>query len=154
MGSHPLCHGCNICNHTFGSKKLQAIVTQQISILFRGQFPRNGKDEPAGKLGVPSSFHRFRRVPQGISVCVLRRRMGRQHDFLVDDFSLMTVILLFLVVLRKQPFAALIGGRSDSGTVFAPFDDNNIIVRTRHSVASFLPVSGQEKAGDLFRFPA
>lgn len=50
-------------------------------------------------------------VPQGIPVCVLRRGMGRQHDFGVDDFTFMGIVFLLLVVFRKQPFPALVGGR-------------------------------------------
>jgi len=37
--------------------------------------------------------------------------VGRQHDFGVDDFAFMGIVFLFLVVLGKQPFAALVGGR-------------------------------------------
>ena len=48
---------------------------------------------------------------QGIPVCVLRRGMGRQHDFGVDDFTFMGIVFLLLVVFRKQPFPALVGGR-------------------------------------------
>ena len=61
--------------------------------------------------GVPLFFNRFGGVPQGIPVCVLRRGMGRQHDFGVDDFAFMGIVFLFLVVFGKQPFPALVGGR-------------------------------------------
>ena len=47
-------------------------------------------------------------VPQGVAVCVLRRGVGRQHDFCVDDSSFLGIVFLLLVVLGKQPFAALV----------------------------------------------
>ena len=34
-------------------------------------------------------FYGFGSVPQGIAVGVLRRGVGRQHDFGVDDFAFM-----------------------------------------------------------------
>src|SRR5699024_8603107 len=76
-----------------------------------GKFPRNGKHEPPGKLGVPLFLDGFGGVPQGIAVCVLRRGVGRQHDFGVNDFAFMGIVFLFLVVFGKQPFPALVGGR-------------------------------------------
>ena len=39
-------------NHAFGNKKLPAVVPDKVGVLFRGKFPRNGKHEPPGKLGV------------------------------------------------------------------------------------------------------
>lgn len=34
-------------------------------------------------------------------VGVLRRRMGREHDFRVDDFALVGIVFLLRVVFRK-----------------------------------------------------
>ena len=98
-------------NHAFGNKKLPAVVPDKVGVLFRGKFPRNGKHEPPGKLGVPLFFYGFGGVPQGIPVGVLWRGVGRQHDFGVDDFAFMGIVFLFLVVFGKQPFPALVGGR-------------------------------------------
>ena len=49
--------------HAFGNEKLPAVVTEKVGILFRGKFPRNGKHEPPGKLGVPLFFLCFGSVP-------------------------------------------------------------------------------------------
>ena len=49
--------------HAFGNKKLPAVVTDKVGILFRGDFPWDGKHEPPGKLGVPLFFLRFGGVP-------------------------------------------------------------------------------------------
>ena len=49
--------------HAFGNKKLPAVVTDKVGILFRWDFPWDGKHEPPGKLGVPLFFLRFGRVP-------------------------------------------------------------------------------------------
>ena len=56
-------------------------------------------------LGEP--FANFVHCPHGkkdVSV-------GQQHDFGVDDFALIGIVFLFLVVFGKQPFPALVGGR-------------------------------------------
>ena len=103
----PIVNG-KIGNHAFGNKKLPAIVPDQVDVLLRENFPRYGKYDPASNLGVPLLFNRFGGVPQGVTVCVLRRGMGRQHDFGVDDFAFMGIVFLFLVVFGKQPFAALV----------------------------------------------
>ena len=104
----PLIMDGKIRNHAFGNKKLPAIVPDQVGVLLRGSFPRYGKYDPAGKLGVPLFFYGFGSVPQGVAVCVLRRGVGRQHDFCVDDPSFLGIVFLLLVVLGKQPFAALV----------------------------------------------
>ena len=82
-------------------------------------------------------FYGFGGVPQGIAVCVLRRGVGRQHDFGVDDFAFMGIVFLFLVgivflflvVFGKQPFPALVGGGSDSRLALAALDDFQVKVR-------------------------
>jgi len=104
----PLVVNGKIGNHAFGNKKLPAVVPDQVGVLLWGNFPRYGKHDPAGKLGVPLFFLCLGGVPQGIAVCVLRRGVGRQHDFCVDDSSFLGIVFLLLVVLGKQPFAALV----------------------------------------------
>jgi len=83
-------------------------------------------------------------VPQ--KVCILWRGMGRQQDFLMDDFALMGIVFLFLVVFGKQPLAALVGSGSNGRPAAAPFDNCYVMVWTRQAVTSFLPVSGQKKS--------
>ena len=100
-------------NHAFGNKKLPAVVPDKVGVLFRGKFPRYGKHEPPGKLGVPLFFLCLGGVPQSIPVCVLWWGIGRQHDFSVDDFAFMGIVFLLLVVFRKEPFPALVSGGSN-----------------------------------------
>lgn len=109
----PLVMDGKIGNHAFENEKLPAVVPDKVGVLLRGKFPRNSKHEPPGKLGVPLLFDGFGGVPQSIAVCVLRRGMGRQNDFGMDDFTFMGIVFLLLVVFRKQPFPALVGGRSN-----------------------------------------
>ena len=73
-----------------------------------GDIPRYGKHDSPGKLGVPLLFLCLGGVPQGVAVCVLRRCAGQQNDSRVDDLSFFRVVFLLLVVLGKQPFAALV----------------------------------------------
>ena len=47
--------------------------------LFR-DFHRERQHDAPGKLGVPPVLHGFHGVPEGLSVCISGRCMGRQHD--------------------------------------------------------------------------
>jgi len=141
-----------IRNHALGNEKLPAVVPDKVGLLFRGYFPRNGKDNPAGKLRVPLFFNGFGGVPQGVAVCVLRRGMGRQNDFCMDNLAFMRIVFLFLVVLGKQPFAALVGSGSNGGLSVAALDDFHITVGawlSRHGVPPFSRFPGKKRAGNL-----
>ena len=125
----PLVMDGKVGNHAFGNKKLPAVVPDKVGLLLWGNIPRYGKHQSPGKLGVPLFLYGFGGVPQGIAVCVLRRGVGRQHDFGVDDFAFMGIVFLLLVVFGKQPFPALVGGGSDSRLAFAALDDFQVKVR-------------------------
>ena len=58
----PLVVDGEVVNHALGNKKLPAVVTEKVGVLFRRDFPWDGKHEPPGKLGVPLFFLRFGRV--------------------------------------------------------------------------------------------
>jgi len=127
--SVPLVMDGKVGNHAFGNEKLPAVVPDKVGLLRRGNIPRYGKHQSPGKLGVPLFLDGFGGVPQGIAVRVLRRGMGRQHDFGVDDFAFMGIVFLLLVVFGKQPFPALVGGGSDSRLALAALDDFQVKVR-------------------------
>ena len=119
----PLVMDGKVGNHALGNEKLPAVVPDKVGLLRRGNIPRYGKHQSPGKLGVPLFLDGFGGVPQGIAVCVLRRGVGRQHDFGVDDFAFMGIVFLFLVVFGKQPFPALVGGGSNGRLALAALDD-------------------------------
>lgn len=48
----------------------------------------------------------------------------------MDDFALVGIVFLFLVVLGKEPFPALVGSGSDCGLTVAALDDFYIMVWT------------------------
>ena len=76
---------------------------------------------------------------------------GRQHDFGVDDFAFMGIVFLFLVVFRKQPFPALVGGGSNGRLALAALDDFQVKVRAWWHDGLWPPFSrhpGIEKAGN------
>lgn len=76
--------------------------------------------------------------------------MGRQHDFLVDDFALVGIVFLFLVVLGKEPFPALVGSGSDCGLTVAALDDFYIMVWTWQARFLLSPRCwGKKRAGNL-----
>ena len=109
--SVPLVMDGIVGNHALGNEKLPAVVPDKDSVLVGRYLSWDGKHPPPCKLGVPLFFYGFGGVPQGIPVGILRRGVGRQHDFGVDDFAFMGIVFLFLVVFGKQPFPALVGGR-------------------------------------------
>ena len=74
-----------IGNHAFRNKKLPAVVPDKVGVLFRGDFPRYGKHDSPGKLGVPLLLDSFGGVPQSIAVCIRWWGVGRQHDFCMEQ---------------------------------------------------------------------
>ena len=93
----------------------------------------------------------FHKVLRSAAVCVLRRGVGRQHDFGVDDFAFMGIVFLFLVVFRKQPFPALVGGGSNGRLALAALDDFQVKVRAWWHDGLWPPFSrcpGRKKAGN------
>ena len=71
----------------------------------------------------------------------LRRGVSRQHDFRMDDTRLMRVVMGFAVPLVGQPFAAPVGGGSDSRAAYAPLDDLNGAVKNCYLVFLLPPQS-------------
>ena len=65
--------------------------------------------------------------------------VGWQHDFCVDDPSFLGIVFLLLVVLGKQPFAALVSCGGYGWLSVAALDDFYIMVRTGHN-GFLLPV--------------
>ena len=101
----------------------------QGQLLRPGQLRGKGNFNFTGKLGVAGLLYLLHGVPEGGAVLKLWRGVGWQHDLLVDDTGLMRVIVGFAVPLICQPFAAPVGGGSDSRTAHAPLDDLNGTVK-------------------------
>ncbi len=76
----------------------------------------------------------------------LRRGVGGQNNLLMDDTGLVRVVVGFAVPLICQPFAASIGGSSDSRTAYAPLDDLNGAVKNCYVVFLLPP---QSAVGDI-----
>ena len=76
----------------------------------------------------------------------LWRGVGWQHNLLMDDTRLMRVIVGSSVPLISQPFAAPVGGGSDSRAAYAPLDDLNGTVKNCYLVFLLPP---QSLAGDI-----
>ena len=121
-----------VSNHAFGNELLIAKFFKHGKILVFWNFSRKRQHDAAGKLRVPLILHGFYCVPERCPVCISGRRMGRQHDFGMDEFFLLVVEFRFLVVLAEQPFAALVGCTGNSGLPLAAFYDGNFEVRTRN----------------------
>ena len=118
--------------HAFGNELLIAKFFEHGKILVFRNFSRKRQHDSAGKLGVPLILHGFHGVPEGGTVCISGRRMGRQYDLGVDKFFLLVVEFRFLVVLTEQPFAALVSGPGNSGLPLAALDDGDFEMRTRN----------------------
>ena len=76
--------------------------------------------------------------------------MGREHDFLVGDFSFIGIVFLLLVVFREQFLAALVGGGRNSGFIVAPLNDCDFTVRAWQVCALLSPGFRAEKKQETF----
>ena len=121
-----------ISNHPFGNKLLLTKFFYHRKILFLRHLHRKRQHDAPGKLRVPLIFNGFYCVPERYPVCISGRRMGRQHDFGMDEFFLLVVEFRFLVVLAEQPFAALVGCTGNNGLPLAAFYDGDFEMRTRN----------------------
>ena len=82
IGAHPLVH-----------KVVLHIGPDKGKLLFPGQFTGQGCLNLAGKLAVPGFLDLLHTVPEGGAVCKLRRGVGGQHDFRMDNAALPGVIM-------------------------------------------------------------
>ena len=80
-------------------------------------------------------------VPEGRAVLKLRRGVDWQHNLRVDNAGFMRVVVGHTVPLVGQPFAAPVGGGSDSRTAHAPLDDLNGTVKNRYVIFLLPPQS-------------
>ena len=80
-------------------------------------------------------------VPEGRAVLKLRRGVDWQHNLRVDNAGFMRVVVGHTVPLVGQPFAAPVGGGSDSRTAHAPLDDLNGTVKNCYAVFLLPPQS-------------
>ena len=76
----------------------------------------------------------------------LWRGVGGQYDFFMNDTGLMCVVMGSSVPLICQPFAAPVGGGSDSRTAYAPLDNLNGTVKNCYLLFLLPP---QSLAGDI-----
>ena len=110
-------------------------------LLRSGQFHGKGNFDFTGKLGVAGFLDLLHGVPEGGAVLELRRGMGGQYDLRMDNTGFMRIVVGFAVPLIGQPFAASIGGSSDSRAAHTPLDDLNRTVKNRYLVFLLLPQS-------------
>ncbi len=138
-------------DHTAGNKLFPAVVADEGFIFFFRDFIRQRHDDAAGKLGVPLSLGFLNGIPKDLPVCVYRRGVWREKDPFCKDLSRLVLIILCLaVIIRKELFAALIGGSSDGGLPFASLPDRNGKMRTGYfSSPSFMWVAGTAQGGAL-----
>ena len=69
----------------------------------------------------------------------------------MDDFALVGIVFLLLVVLGKQPFAALVGSGSNGGLSAAPLYDSYVKVRAWQRCDLLSPDSGHGKSRESFK---
>ena len=98
-------------------------------LLRSGQFHGKGNFDFTGKLGVAGLLDFLYGVPKRGTVLKLRRGVGGEHDFRMDNAGLVRVVVGLAVPLICQLLAAPVGGSSDSRTAYAPLDDLNGTVK-------------------------
>ena len=114
IGAHPLVH-----------KVVLHIGPDKGKLLFPGQFAGQGRLDLAGKLAVPGFLDLLHTVPEGGAVCKLRRGVGGQHDFRMDNAAFPGVIMGQAVPFIRQFGSASVGGCGNSGTALAALDDTD-----------------------------
>ena len=119
-----------VSDHPLGNKLFLAVVPYHLWVLLRWDFFGQGQHKAPGQLGVPLFLNRFHRVPEGFPVSVFRRSVRWQHDFRVQDAALAGVVFSFLVILRKQLLAALVGGTGNGRLSLAALGDGDLKMRT------------------------
>ena len=116
-----------------------------------GEVPSVWQARTSGQAGSSIVFRWLRRRSTRYSGLHTPAGVGRQHDFGVDDFAFMGIVFLFLVVFRKQPFPALVGGGSNGRLALAALDDFQVKVRAWWHDGLWPPFSrcpGRKKAGN------
>ena len=78
-----------------------------------------------GADGVPGFLDLLHTVPEGGAVCKLRRGVGGQHDFRMDNAAFAGVIVGQAVPFIRQLCPAAVGGCGNSGTALAALDDTD-----------------------------
>lgn len=121
-----------VSDHPFRDEVLFAVVPDHLRVLLRWDFFGQSQYEAPSQLGIPLLLSRFHRVPEGFPVGVLRRSMGGQHDFGVQDAALAGVVFCFLVILRKQLFSALVSCACHRRLALAALGDGDLKMRTRN----------------------
>ena len=114
-------------------------------LLRSGQFHGKGNFDFTGKLGIAGLLDFLYGVPKRGTVLKLRRGVGGEHDFRMDNAGLVRVVMGLAVPLICQLLAAPVGGSSDSRTAYAPLDDLNGTVKNCYVVFLLPP---QSTAGD------
>ena len=69
------------------------VGADKVQLLRSGQLHRKGNFNFTGKLGVAGFLDLLHRVPKRGAVRKLRRGVGRQHDFRVNNTGLMRVVM-------------------------------------------------------------
>ena len=111
--------------HSFVHKVVLHIGPDKGKLLFPGQFTGQGRLNLTGKLAVPGFLDLLHTVPEGGAVCKLRRGVGGQHDFRMDNAALPGVIMGQAVPFIRQFGSAAVGGCGNSGTALAALDDTD-----------------------------
>ena len=115
--------------HSFCYKIVFDESPNKCQLLRSGQLHGKGNFDFTGKLGVAGFFAFLYRVPKRGTVLKLRRGVGREHDFCMDNTGLVRVVVGLAVPLICQLLAAPVGGSSDSRTAYTPLDNLNGTVK-------------------------
>ena len=121
--SVPFVMECKVCTHTGVNKVVLHIGPDKGKLLLWYQFTGQGHFHLAGKLAVPGFFNLLHTVPEGGAVCKLRRGVGGQHDFCMDNAALVGVVVGQAVPLICQFSAAAVGSCGNGGFALAALDD-------------------------------
>ena len=104
-----------IRTHPSRNKIVLDIRADKGQLLIPGQLHGQRYLNLSGKLAVAGFLNLLHAVPEGRTILKLRRRMGGQQDFGMDNAALPGVVMGHAVPFIYQLCAASIGGGSNSG---------------------------------------
>ena len=144
ISAHPLVH-----------KVVLYIGPDKGKLLFSCQLAGQGRLHLAGKLAVPRLFDLLHTVPEGRAVCKLRRGVGGQHNFRMDNTGFSGVVMGYSIPFICQLRSAAVGGCGNGRPALAALDDTDGDMTEIYGGTSFrvgyfrLRVAGQTRSGCL-----
>lgn len=108
--------------HAPANKVLQQKLPCKGDVLLHGEFVLQSNVKTVCKLCFLTALGFLDGVPEGFSVCIFRRGMGRQQDLRADHTAFAGVVAVLAIIFAVQFFAGAVGGGCHNRLPGASFD--------------------------------